>query len=773
MLGRLRVIAKFATLMLKKTFLLMLLAAAVSMAMAQDKNLDKAKKMLQDKQWAKARSAAEKALAKDKNNTEWWYLKASAEYEMSRMEKYRGGKVNYFREAVKSAVKARQKDETGAFYDDYASWMKEITVLNNKEAMASYAQASYARAIQMYRNSFLLTGDTIAYGMLGLSYIRDRQEREGIKILKTVAVWNYGAYSTSTCPGTYMREPFEVLSQYYIDKGYPDSARTYTEMGLTVYPLNNVLKANVRSLLEFDLDEAAAQGYNANYIEVVNRALSYFPADTQFLYAQNYYYLQRLGNLTRSKPWDEADLLLGEFYNMKKQAVAAGVVNATDIFLIKDSAAFMFQLLDYFLRRNNQKAIAFCFKKWYPVQTRIPAVTEATMESLLKSPPDNISKRLIAILFADAREDYPKNKKITQYRSDYFNKWVSKPARQAELFLQLDMCDALILDFPADKKLPAHKLRLLQACTDSSIADGNMYTSWRYYQRLAAEFPGAPGLDKTLKRLSERDFQERYAGTRIQYMTVKGVKTANTGWNGNSLVCDAGSLPDSTLYKVIDRINYFRQNAGVRTPMSLSLDRVKKCQEAASMFAPKGIFSREPTPETHECYTVGAHEAAANAQCILEPNPAQCVTIFMDDKKSDEMINRRAILNPGSQYAGFGSAENNSVFWLLDLAPSTDSAWYKTHFVAWPGRYAPRMLTMQKWTFSMDASLREADIKVTDETGADVPVNKSWQPADQMNLETLIFKPSADLSKKAAGTTWTVKVTLKNKKAYTYQVSTF
>lgn len=759
--------------MLKKFLTLVLMAAQAFLLTAQDKNLEKGRKMLADKQWSRARSAAEKAVEKDKTAAEWWYIKASAEYEMSRMDKFRGGKINYFRESVKSAVKARQRDESGRFMDRYGNWMREITVQNNKDAMASYAQASYARAIQMYRNSYQLTGDTIAYGMLGLSYLKDRQEREGIKILKTVATWNYGAFSNGTGTGSYMREPFEFLSNYYIDKGFPDSARLYTDMGLTIYPLNTVLRSNVRSLLVFELDEATKSGYGADYIEVVNRALSYFPADSQFLYAQNYYYLQRLGALSKSKPWDDADRLQKEFYAMKKQAVLNGVVNGSDIFLIKDSTAFLFQCLDYFLWRNNQKAIAFCFSRWFPAQKRIPGMNESVMESLLKNPPDNISRKLLAILFADAREDYPKNKKITQYRLDYFNKWTAKPVRKAETYLQLDMADALVADYPADKKLQSTRQTLLMRCADTAIADENMYGAWRFFNRLNAEYPATPGLIQLHQRLAEKDFAVRYAGTKIAYTTVKGVKKASTGWNGNSLVCDAGQLPDSTLAKVIDRLNYFRQNAGVLSAMTLSMDRVKKCQEAATMFAPLGIFSREPKPETHECYSQGAAEAAANSQAILEPNPAQCVTIFMDDKKSDEMINRRAILNPGSQYVGFGSAENNSVFWLLDLAPSADSNLYKKQFVSWPARFSPRMLIMSKWTFSMDAPLRDATVKITDETGSEVPLSVTWQEAGEMNLQTLVIKPSADLAKKPAGTTWTVKVSLKNKKSYEYKVTSF
>ena len=754
-----------------KYLLLLISMFSITIVEAQDKDLIKARAAMDAKQWSRAQSIAESVVEDDKSAVEFWYIKASAEYEMSRLDKYRGGSVNYFKECAKSAVKARTKDVNSKFYEPYSKWMKEITVQNNKEAMAAFAQNSFAKAIQLYRNSYLLTGDTIAYGMLGLSYTKDRQEREGLKILKTVANWNFGAWSAQTCPGTFMREPFEVLSNYYLGKNFYDSALNYTEMGLQVYPSNIILKNNIRTIINKDLTAAAKQGVNNEYLEVINRALNYFPADTSYLLAQNNYYLNKLGTLTRNKPWDEANLMLLQFYSMKKDAVSKGVVNPADAFLIKDSTAFLYQCLDYFLRRNQPGSIAFHFKKWYAAQKKIAAVDEPIMESLLKSPPNTISRKLISILFADAREEYPKNKNISQYRLNFFNAWTAKPVKAAETYLQLEMCEALVADFPKDKLLPATRTKLLFQCTDSAVNDENMYAAWRYLNRLEALNPDAEAFDKLYRRVAEKDFAVRYYQTRISYQTKNGVKRAATGWDGNSNLCKAGSLPDSTLYKVIDRINYFRQNAGVKQPMALSMDKVKKCQEAAVMYAPLGIFTREPKTETHQCYTRNAAEAAAHAQAILEPNPAQCVTIFMDDRKSDEMINRRSILNPGSQYAGFGSAENNSVFWLLDLAPTADSSWYKTHFVAWPNRYTPKMLFMDKWTFSMDAALQGAEVKVFDETNTEVPTIVFYQPAAQLNLPMLSFRPAADLGEKKPGTRWQVKITLKNKKTYQYSVT--
>jgi hypothetical protein len=745
---------------------------AANQSFAQDKNVIKAKQAMARKNWKQSYAMAEKAVEKDKNATEWWYIKAASAYELSNFEKLKGGKINYPKESVKAAVKAREKDKNNRYYDTYQMWMVNITAANNKDAMSNYSSGRYSRAIQMYRSSFDLTGDTIAYGMLGMSYLKDRQERDGIKILKQVAVWNFGAWANGSSKSTWMREPFEELSNYYLKNKFRDSASMYTEMGLQVFPKNTLLKNNARLMMEQDLTAASKKGYNQDYIAVVNKALSFFPDDSLFLYAQTYYYISRLNHLTRSKPYDEAKSTLIEFYTVKNQAVKAGVVNSYDDFLIGDSVAFLFKCLDYFLRRNNNNAIAFSFSQWYPAQTKTE-LTETKYEELLKSPPANISRKLLTILYAHAREDYPKNKKIMQYRLDFFNQWLAKSKSKNEMVLQQDMAEALVLDYPKDLKLAAAMQSLISKNIDSAIKDGSMYTAWKNFHKLNKYGIKGKSVDELNARLSAADFKIRYAGTRIDYSTVKGIKKANTGWNGNSLVCDAGRLPDSTLSKVLDRLNYFRANAGVITPMTLSLDRVRKCQEAATMFAPKGIFSREPKRETHECFTTGAAEAAANSQAILESNPAQCVTIFMDDKKSEELVNRLSVLHPGSNYVGFGSAENNSVFWLLDLEEAADTQYYKNNFVAWPNKQCPKMLMFKRWSFSIAQDVNGAKVLIKDKTGAEVKAGSAEYPLKSMMLNTLVITPEIQTANIAAGDYFDVVIELKNKKKYNYRITVF
>ena len=124
---------------------------------------------------------------------------------------------------------------------------------------------------------------------------------------------------------------------------------------------------------------------------------------------------------------------------------------------------------------------------------------------------------------------------------------------------------------------------------------------------------------------------------------------------------------DEVENKLENRINYFRQNAGVRDILAIDKERSAKCQEASVMFAPIGVFSREPGPETHTCYTKDAGQAAMFGQMVKDPNPAIALTVLMSDDKSEELYNRQFVLAPNSRKLGIGASENNTV---VTITPS-------------------------------------------------------------------------------------------------------
>lgn len=137
---------------------------------AQTKQVLKARENFANGKYPEARKYCIGGLEDDKSTTELWYIKAICEFEMYQLEKYRKEETDYFKESMKSAVKAIGYDDDLLQYKVYGERFKPLVVANNKEAISNYGQGRYPRALQTYKTSYELTGDTIALGMAGHCY---------------------------------------------------------------------------------------------------------------------------------------------------------------------------------------------------------------------------------------------------------------------------------------------------------------------------------------------------------------------------------------------------------------------------------------------------------------------------------------------------------------------------------------------------------------------------------------------------------------------------
>ncbi len=757
-------------------YALMATFALVSSAWSQSATVFKAKNALNSGDAAKALKISTKGLEKDKTLIELWYIKAASEFTLWDNRGDDAELSIYLRESVKSAIKAQARDEFGDYKNEYRDVFARIATENNVEAMANFGQGRYSRAIQMYRNSFDLSNDTFALGMMGVCYHLSEKTRDGLWALKQTALWNYGAHASDLHPNTYVREAFEILAEYYDQREQLDSAQYYAEMGLSVYPQNRKLLALEHGYLESNIQAARSRGgIGSLFLENVIRALEIFPNDSNFLSYQNSYYINKMGYLANRGEKGLVDTLFMEFFMQKRVLVQAGVQNGSDPFLVADSLAFLGQCLQYYLGSNNEAATVHFFYSWYPLQFRSPPINEKGLEVLLKTPPAQVSRRLIVFLLDHATRSYPKNKTFKTYRKTLFDQYRKGPIKSYEWSQLIAMSDSLVRDFPKDKTLKPLQRNLLLAACDSAIQDGRMLAAWTYFQRIQRQFGNPADVQKLHERLAKQDFEIRYKGTKIGYAQVNGIKTPQTGWNGYSKHCIAGNMPDSTVQRIETRLNYFRQNAGVLAPVSYSPSRASACQQAAILFAPVGMFTREPRPETHGCYTEEAAYAAAMGHAVMEPNPAIALTVLIEDQKSEELFNRQMLLNPSSYAFGFGSAENNSVFWVVDDGEVwVDSASYAKRFISWPPNgYAPALLTFETWSFSSTESLMDAEVEINSEKLGPLEAQVKLVENSFLPMNTLVIEHGKRKSDWQAGDTVRMKIKLKNGQMYQTETHLF
>ncbi len=743
---------------------------------AQTKQVLKARENFANGKYPEARKYCISGLEDDKSTTELWYIKAICEFEMYQLEKYRKEETDYFKESMKSAVKAIGYDDDLVQYKVYGERFKPLVAANNKEAISNYGQGRYPRALQTYKTSYELTGDTIALGMAGHCYFLMKQNLDAVKTLRKVATMNYGANAENKHKKTFVREAFEDLTDYYLNEAkMKDSAMYYCEMGLSVFPLNVKLLSWERQMLNIELASTRTNtGYSAMYNQWLQKALIYFPSDTFYLHEQNNFYLNRIGYLTQENDWAEAELTYQDFFERKADLLGRKSKNTTDPFLLNDTSKFITQSLEYYLSNNAPGGTIFFFYKWYPMQFKTSAIDEKRMDALLNNPPISISHRLIGMLMDHAGNKYPKNANLKKHRLAIYTQWIKQPIAYYDWQRIITLSDSVVKDFPNNATLKPQQQQLLARGIDSLTKHGQMDLAWGLFYRLQKENPKFATLNKLQINLAKTDFEKRFKGSKIAYSKVKGKQVSNTGWSGVIKTCTPGTLPDSTNQKITNRINYFRQNAGIPTAVRLDEDKQIACLAAATMYAPIGVFSREPKPETHKCFSQAAADAAAYGQAILESNPAQSVTVLMSDTKSDEMYNRRLITHPGLTNYGYGCADNNSVFWMADKSLlKIDSVYYKEHFITWPAAGAsPIMLVFDKWSFSILQPLTDATVSMTSNKQGKVECDVHVEAGNGLGLPTLVIIPLG-MPKWETGDVIKTTVTLKNKKVYTYSTELF
>lgn len=762
---------------MKKTTLFALFVFIYSVSFAQIMSIVKAQDAIDNKQFEKCLKLVDKGLEKDRTLVELYYYRAWAEYELAKTQTANAD-MNYAKMCVKSIQKAIDRDETKEYKKKYSFLIRQISDFHRAEGLEFHHRNQFGKAIPIFETCYELSGDTTSYVYLGLCYWAINNRKTAIPILHKTAEWMHGAWEKNTGKEIYNVLVFQEMAKYYSSRNSADTALLYIEMGMDIFPNDIKLSKTAVEVVKMKISSLKKEtGLNAQVLAWVERGMKYNKSDIEFLELENDYHLQRLNYLFLRKNISDAASLDSTFYQSKKREVLAGVVNKNDEYLIADSAKFVDKLLQVFLSKNNEKAIVYYFYKWYPLAFKTPQINEKGLEIILKNPPSAISKRLIMALLHHGSETYPKNVNFKNYRLSIYRNWVKGPIHNTEWKYLFNLNDSVSKNFPKSRpEFTADREKLLTRAVDTFIGKGEMEISWGYFRKLKREFPKNLLLDSLNKRLAIADFNIRYKNTRIYSKKSGSTQVAQTGWDGISKSCKYGSIPDSTQQKVTDRINYFRQNAGVRDIVTYNKNQAQKCQEASVMYAPIGVFTREPTPETHLCYSQEAAEAARFGQMVKDNNPAIAATVLMSDEKSEELYNRQYILAPHGLYYGFGASENNTVFWMVHPEDKLiDSAYYDKNYISWPPQgYCPRMFLFSKWSFSMNADLSKAKVEVSSKSLSKVSCTTKVEKSPMLPFSTLVITPKIEKYEGnllPVGEKITVTITLSPKNIISYDFS--
>ena len=184
-----------------------------------------------------------------------------------------------------------------------------------------------------------------------------------------------------------------------------------------------------------------------------------------------------------------------------------------------------------------------------------------------------------------------------------------------------------------------------------------------------------------------------------------------TGWVGNVTTGDAGSTTQAYKDAVLLRINWFRQLAGVPTPIAFLASYNTSDQQAALMMSANGQLNHAPPSNWTFFSNSGADAAAQSNLCLNVPylNDPGCIAQYMQDAgaTNPEVGHRRWLLYPQTQTMGTGDVQPPypqafaNALWVFDshfrdARPATRDA-----FVAWPPRgFVPYQVVPGRWSFS-------------------------------------------------------------------------
>jgi len=748
-----------------------LLGLIAQNAVSQTKLQLRAEQALEEKSYAKALSFAEKACESENSSKDpySYSLKSQALYHISQDEDLKDRYPSALKDAVKTATKAFKKAEKEgtleSFKEDNEEFLNKLKDANNESAALNARLGKYSKAIALYKISYDMAKDTFSYFMIGQMYEK-QDDGEAIDYYKEVAKWNTAAFTKGNLKNTYRAEPFIYLSNYYVRMDSVEKARYYAMTGLEMFPERYELQ---KQKYEFTKKDLLSLPPSEEYLTTVRKELVNFPYDSFLLHKENAISLFLINSEINSPENGSADSLINVFAEKKQSYFThkyARKIKENDPFVKEKKQEVRMLVVDYYNNSGNAKASNYVFDYWMK-RTYKAKETEAAYLREIADFEKNMRIGLITQLYDHVAVKYSSAVAKKQKKDFFYSMDISTvPYSQLQQYIALN--EAVLEESPStltENRLKANKLKYIEKTADKN----DFFYSYFAFDNFIQNYGTSKMTDSLLKDISMKDFDQNYFGTAIKIKRMGNSSVPDIKWQEGSVnTCKIGYLPEEVHQKVLDRINYFRRNAGVMKPTVLVKQLNEMCQQAVVMFEANKKLNHTP-PNTWKCYNNGSALAAKNSLITQKTNSVLAVSSFMKDNK-EHVGNRRWLLNPYAKGMGHGSTYEYCAIWAMDLKNMRDSSYYLDNYVAWPGkRCTPKMLTFDFWSFSLHENMEGAVVSMTDLNGANVPL-KQFPYESGYGLPTVVWKPTINLSAKG-DQVYNVTVALSNNKTFTYKVT--
>jgi len=228
------------------------------------------------------------------------------------------------------------------------------------------------------------------------------------------------------------------------------------------------------------------------------------------------------------------------------------------------------------------------------------------------------------------------------------------------------------------------------------------------------------------------DIQSRTQVAALFHTMYEPTSEVDLTWTGDQASCVSGSTNQTYRDALLQRINYFRNMAGVPAGIVFADDMNAKAEQAALMMSANGQLSHAP-PTSWKCYTADGAAAAGKSNLALGYYGVSVIDGYMQDPGNGNgaVGHRRWLLYPQTQQMGtgdvttVGSYRPTNALWIIDSHYSNLRPATRDVFVAWPPPgYVPYPVVYPRWSFSYPrADFSAANISVT-RNGQAVAVTK-------------------------------------------------
>lgn len=765
--------------MVMKNVLLVLLVLSTALSQAQNScaGFPKAEKAYNAGKLKAADKLIDKCLSDDKSNPSAYLLKSKIQYAIYKDKSISADYPGAMKDALKYAEKAVEAVFEGtsrnAFIDANIDFFNLLIKQNTKDALDAYNTKRYAKALPMFKKNLIFKLDTQSMVCAADCYWQMEQKDESLPLFKKSAEMIYAAVldSNSKIYG-YHKEPFRKLCEYYAKKGEMDSAYLYVKNGREILPDDPKLSEYTYKLMRFQLDKIPP---SYDYLAMVKSGLKDFPFDSFLNHRENSIYIYLLNGMAEAGEQRQFDSLIAVYSSSKsakKNLKQLAMVKRYDIFAAMENAEFMSGIIQYF---TDYGLPAASYSAWL---SRYNAAHTGVSE-------DQKNKELMALMLSENDIRLAKNlyknfmqrnfksvpsaeftKNLTTYVSSKNMAQVVYKDLTALITLN-EMAAGFNPKAPAFKlKIKSDRMRLIGEAADS----GDFNLARQTWKTASTQYADQTANLATLwRKIVENDFRINYFGSRINAVGKKEAGVPEYNWNGYADSCMWGKMNEDIVSRAEQRINYFRRMAGLTEMVSLTTEDNEMCQMAVLMCEANKSMSHEPN-DGWRCFIPAGADALKNAILSKDGNPAIAITAAMGQNHAT-VGNRRWLLYPNAAYMGIGTSKSYTAIKAIDNSQGIDSNKYKQQFVAWPPADAcPKMLVFKKWSFSIDQPLEGAVVSMKDGSGAAVEL-KQEAIVNGYGMNTLVWEPQINVMSLADSSKFTVNITLKNKKTYTYVVS--